>query len=189
MIEINKLYFLFYILAIQIFISCSTSEINQSRFNKRAEIQNNHLSTDGLYISRDTLHAINKNYKNEITVSLLKLNKDNTVQVSIIKYKYTEGENIMDNTNVTTWLNNESLYNYSLLNENEIIIQCYMKMPKRAWNDFATASSTKISVKFKIYKDKLVLSGKGNKYFNNLYILDRTMTNNHKKIKIGNACY
>jgi hypothetical protein len=171
-----------------IFISSNVKKINQSKLNEKTEMSDNYVSHDGIYISRDTLFSIDKRYKNQITVSLLKFNQNNTVQSSIIKYKYTEGENIMCNRNITTWLNNESLYSYSLRGKNEIIIKCYTKMPKRAWNDFATPHSIKISVKFKIYGDKLVLSGKSHKNFNHLYILDPAITNNHKKVKIGSAC-
>lgn len=148
----------------------------------------NTISTEGIYIARDTLFAIDKNFKNEITVRLLKLNKNFTVQVSLLEYSYLEGEDKLNNANVTNWLNNESLYNYSIKNKNEMVIECYKKMPKRAWYDFATAGSKKISVKFKISGEKLIQYKESNKYFAKTYILDKTITNNHKNIKIGNGC-
>lgn len=169
---------IFFILLI--FISCKIQKTNEDQINN--------MSTEGIYISRDTLFAIDKHYKNEISVRLIKLNKNFSVQVSLLKYSYKEGEDILNNANVTTWLNNEALYNYSTKNRNKIFIECYMKMPKRAWNDFATASSTKISAKFKISGDKIIQIKESNKYFAKTYILDRTITNNHKSIKIGNGC-
>ncbi|WP_193845712.1 hypothetical protein [Flavobacterium hungaricum] len=155
--------------------------------NKKYGLEKNKINTAGIYISRDTLFSLDKRYKNEITVDLLKLNENNTVQVSFMKYSYLEGEDKMNNENITTWLNSESLYTYKIIDDSKIEISCYHKMPKRKWNDFATASTVKIKAKFEIFDNKLVqLSGSSK--FKRVYILDKNMTNNHKNIKIGSAC-
>lgn len=157
-------------------------------FKNYKETVGNSINTVGIYISRDTLFSLDKKYKNEITVELLKLNANNTVQVSFMKYSYKEGENKMNNENITTWLSNESLYNYRILNDKTIEISCYYKMPKRKWNDFATPSSTKIKAKFEVSGDKLLLLKTSGGNFKKLYTLNKNITNNHKEIRIGNAC-
>ncbi len=161
---------------------------DKSEKSKKTELQYKSVNTVGIYISRDTLFSIDKKYKNEINVSLLKLNENNTVQVSLIKYSYIEGADKMNNDNVTTWLSDESLYNYTIINKNKIEISCYLKMPKRKWNDFATPSSVKINEKFKIQNNKLIRLGKSNRNFKKIYELDKSITNNHKNIRIGNGC-
>jgi hypothetical protein len=188
--KINRLYILLFLVSfVRIFVSCKTyAEVNESESNKNVELQNNSINTAGIYISRDTVFALDRKYKNEINVRLLKLNENNTVQVSLMKYSYNEGEDKMNNENVTTWLDNHSLFNYRLISKNKIEISCYIKMPKRRWNDFATPSSVKIREKFKIQGNKLIRLGKSNKNFKKVYLLDERITNNHKNIIIGNAC-
>ena len=174
---------------ILIFVSCKTHTIvNESEKSKKTELQSKSINTVGIYISRDTLFSIDKKYKNEISVTLLKLNENNTVQVSFMKYSYREGEDKMNNDNITTWLGNESLYDYVIINENKIEISCYLKMPKRKWNDFATPSSVKIKERFKIHNNTLIRLGKSNSNFKKVYVLDTNITNNHKSIRIGNGC-
>lgn len=175
--KIGKLYIVVFLLSL-ILISFKTYK----------EVDNNKINTSGIYISRDTLFSIDKNYKNEITVELLKLNENKTVQLSFMKYSYKEGEDKMTNENITTWLSNESLYNYTALNDKTIEISCYCKMPKRKWNDFATPSSIKIRAKFEVIGEKLVLLKGSGGNFKKLYVLNKSLTNNHKKIKIGSAC-
>lgn len=175
--KIRKLHILVFLLSL-ILISFKTYK----------EIDGNKINTSGIYISRDTLFSLDKNYKNEITVELLKLNENKTVQLSFMKYSYKEGEDKMTNENITTWLNNESLYNYTILNEKTIEISCYRKMPKRKWNDFATPSSIKIRAKFEVVGEKLILLKGSGGNFKKLYTLNKNITNNHKKIKIGSAC-
>ncbi|MFD1601468.1 hypothetical protein ACFSJW_15595 [Flavobacterium artemisiae] len=157
-------------------------------FKTYKEVDDNNINTSGIYISRDTLFSLDKNYKNEITVELLKLNENKTVQLSFMKYSYKEGEDKMTNENITIWLGNESLYNYKVLNDKTIEISCYHKMPKRKWNDFATPSSVKIKAKFEVVGDKLILLKSSGGNFKKLYTLNKNIINNHKNIKIGSAC-
>jgi hypothetical protein len=175
--KIRRLHFFVFLLSL-ILISFKTYK----------EIDSNKINASGIYISRDTLFSLDKKYKNEITVELLKLNENKTVQLSFMEYSYKEGEDKMTNENITTWLNNESLYSYTMLNEKTIEISCYRKMPKRKWNDFATPSSIKIRAKFEVVGDNLILLNKSGGNFNKCYTFNKSMTNNHKNIKIGSAC-
>jgi hypothetical protein len=168
------------------FISCQSQNV------KKSKTDTNIINCNGIYVSRDTLYSLDKQYKNEITLRLLKFNKNFTVQTSI-EYTYLEGEEKLNNLNVTDWLDIESKYNYVIKNK-KLVIQCYSKQPKRAWNDFATGGDITIKETFKmagniIYKIKPFFNHQNSrKKFSKLYILDETLTNNHKKVRKGNGC-
>lgn len=177
-----------FLIFIQIIISCNSTKRNHSESNKDSELQNNEIDYQGIYVSKDTLYSIDKNYKNEITIHLLKLNKDKTVQISK-PYTFKEGENKLNNTNLTDWLFSETSYNYILKGKSKLVIECYSKRAKTCWYCWGGPGRvSEISEKFQIKGDTLIRLKKSNKNFRKKYILDKTLNNNHKKIRIGNAC-
>jgi hypothetical protein len=153
------------------------------KYNPENEI----IDYNGVYVSRDTLFAIDKNHKNEITVSLLKFNKNKTIQTST-EYTYTQGDfDNLTNLNITKWLHHYSSFSFDLKNKAKLTLQCYSKH-KRAWNNFATSSKTIIIENFTVKGDTLLRNKKNSKFFKRKYILNRQFTNNHMEIKQGNAC-
>ena len=172
----------------QIIISCNSTKIIDSEPGKNYEKQKNEINHDGIYVSKDTLYSIDKNYRNDVTIRLLKLNKDKTVQISN-PYTCREGENKLNNLNLTDWLFSETSYNFTLKGESKLIIECFAKRSKTCWYCWGGPGRVnEISENFKINGDTLIRLKKSNKNFRKKYILDRTLYNNHKKIRIGNAC-
>lgn len=162
-----------------IFISCNTG--NSKHLNNR-------INHEGIYVSSDTLYTLDKNYKNLITLRLLKLNRDGTVQVSK-SYMYSEGENKLNNDNLTDWLFDETSYRYTMKGKTKVVIGCFAKRAKTCWYCWGGPSRvSKISEKFKIIGDTLIRIKKSNENFSKKYILDKGLYNNHQKIRIGNAC-
>ncbi|HLF53204.1 hypothetical protein [Flavobacterium sp.] len=188
MITKKRIIFLIFLVLTQIIISCNSTKIIRSESDKNYEIQKNEINHEGIYVSKDTLYSIDKNYKNEITIRLLKLNKDKTVQISN-PYTFKEGENKLNNINLTDWLFSETSYNYTLKGESKLIIKCYAKRAKTCWYCWGGPGRiSEISEKFVINGDTLIRLKKSNKNFRKKYILDRSLNINHKKIRIGNAC-
>lgn len=145
------------------------------------------INSDGLYLAADTLYSPDANYKSEITITLLKLNRNLTVQVSE-SFTFKAVEDTLKNDNVTHWLNNYSSYRYEYKGKREIVVSCYFKQPKRGFTDYATANVAKVSEVFVIDGNTLIRKGKSNANFSKKYVLRKELTNNHKSIAIGNAC-
>ena len=162
------------ILIFSIFIiilhSCKTLDNKQNRFN-----------TNFVYVSRDTLYSLDKEYKNDITINLIKLNKDKTVQVSK-NFSYREGEYSLNNSNVTDLLDEHTSYYFVVKGTSKIEIKCFFKYPNRVWYDFATANSNRVTEKFIIKGDTLIRVRKWSDHFDKIYILDKSLRNNHKEI-------
>ncbi|MFK7114827.1 hypothetical protein V3468_10320 [Flavobacterium oreochromis] len=148
---------------------------------------NEQIDYKGVYISRDTLFSLDKKYKNEISVDLIRFNIDKSVQTSI-KYSYLEGEaDQLNNSNLIKWLHDFTSYNFIVKKDGALIIKCFSKK-ERSLLDFATPSSINISEKFKIKGDTLYRIKRNSKNFKKVYILNRLLTSNHLKILKGNAC-
>lgn len=183
----KRIIFLMFLALAQIVVSCNATKISRSS-SKDSDVQNNPINHEGIYVSRDTLYAIDKNYKSEITIHLLKLNKDKTVQVSK-PYTFKEGENKLDNTNLTDWLFSETSYVYTLKGRSKITVGCYFKRAKMCWYCWGGPGRVnQVSEKFEISGDTLIRLKKSNKNFSKKYILDKKLTNNHKTVRIGNGC-
>jgi hypothetical protein len=178
----EKICFLFYSIALAFIVSaCKSKNLEKSKTDDEL------INYNGIYISRDTLFSIDKNFKNEITVSLIKFNKNQSVQTSNeFTYRQDEADNLT-NSNILKWLHNFSSYNFIIKDKNKLNISCYFKR-KRAWNDFATSSKTIVNEYFTIKGDTLFRNKKFSKNFKEIYILHKQLTNNHKKIGIRNAC-
>jgi len=94
----------------------------------------------------------------------------------------------LTNSSVTDLLDKQTSYHFEYKGKSKIVIKCFAKHSKKAWNDFATARSSKISEIFIIKGDSLIRKSRRNNTFGKVYILDRNLDNNHKNIIVGNGC-
>jgi hypothetical protein len=143
------------------------------------------INFEGTYVARDTI-AFDKSKKKEITVKLLKFNKNGRIQISK-EIVYNEGGFELTNTTILKYLDNFSSYNFTLKNS-KLKIECSKSYGKKQLTDFATPRYNKISETFNIQANTIRRKNKSNKNFSKIYILDTTLTRNHKNIKVGNGC-
>jgi len=155
-------------------------------FGAAAQKDRIQIDFEGIYISRDTIN-FDLSKPKEITMKLLKFNKDGHVQVSK-DIVYEEGKLGLSHSNILKHLNSFSSYKFTLRNKSKIIIECNRETGKKEWVDFATPRSKNISELFYLKGNMLIRKNKSNKYFGRKYILDKTLNQNHKKRTIGNGC-
>lgn len=180
MLSKEKNLVLFYLLFLALI--CNGCKSKNNTKSEKGEINYN-----GVYISRDTLFSIDKQFPNEITVSMIRFNKNQTVQTSV-DYSYIEHQpDNLTNANFLKWLHDFSGYQFELKGKTKVNINCHSKH-KRMWNDFATPSKTSVDVDFTIRGDTLFRNKKFSTDFKKMYILDKNLTNNHAKIFHRNAC-
>lgn len=181
--KLNILSKLLFALTLIGFNSCgskkSASELSNLRYSKILTQENKLINTIGSYASIDTIFSFGKKNKDDITTSLMKFNKDKTVQLS-------NDSNIkITNDNLTDYLKNYTSYYYYLKTSSILILERYegslLKTPFYAWAGPPT-KPYKVSIKFKIKGDTL-MRVKYSKEFKKRYILNPKLINNHEGIK------
>lgn len=154
-------------------------ELNNKKYTEALNYENKYIDTEGAYVSIDTLISLDEDFKDEITTELMKFNKNSTVQFSIKHNNYKHDIEI-SNENLTDWLSKYASSYYYTKRESELIIECYEEGPNPRIPWYIPAGPPNGPLHFKrIYKVKgdTLISGKKR------FILNRDLTNNHKKIR------
>jgi hypothetical protein len=155
----------------------SASELNNEKYSKILNRENKVVQTLGSYVSIDTLPSLDKQFKDEISISILKFNKNKTVQLS------KESKLKITNKNLTDYLNDYTSYYYYLKTNSTLILERYegkhIKTPFYAWGGPPT-KPYKVAIRFKIKGDTLIRIG-----FKKKYILNSELIDNHKEVKKG----
>ncbi|TGD58587.1 hypothetical protein [Flavobacterium humi] len=147
---------------------------------------NGSINYTGLYVAKDTLPSLDKSFKSEITVYLMKFHPNGTVQMSG-KYTYNEGEpDQLTNPNIVKWLNPFTSFYFSQ-KKAKLSIYC-SSIHKRKATDFATASKVSVEETFRIKGDTLFRDKKTSRFFPKMYILHKELTFNHPSVRETNAC-
>lgn len=145
------------------------------------------INYNGIYVSRDTLPPLDRKFKREITIRLMKFNKDQSVQMSNSYIYYQGDSDNLNNSTILKWLHDFTSYNFAIKSKTKLNISCYAKH-KTPWYDFATSNKTIINENFTVKGDTLFRITKFSRNFDKIYVLDKTLTTNHTKIGQGNAC-
>jgi hypothetical protein len=174
---LNYLLILFLIILNSCGSKKSASELNNEKYSKILNRENKVVQTLGSYVSIDTLPSLDKQFKDEISISILKFNKNKTVQLS------KESKLKITNKNLTDYLNDYTSYYYYLKTNSTLILERYegkhIKTPFYAWGGPPT-KPYKVAIRFKIKGDTLIRIG-----FKKKYILNSELIDNHKEVKKG----
>lgn len=176
------------IILLQSFISCKVkksaielSSIEYSHIlNKKTDI----INTTGTYVLKDTILTVDETLRvsdvkfvNKIETSLIKFNKNKTVQLS--NKTITE----ITNDNITEFLNANAYNYYYLKGTKTLILEKYKgKYYKSPWYAFAGPRNGpyKVTIKFEVKGNTLI-----NKKTKKKYILNNELNNNHAKVKFN----
>jgi len=152
-------------------------ELNNTKYFKIINQGSNTINTAGIYVYRDTLVNANNTSKNDVITELIKFNTNKTVQFSS-RHSTSEGGESITNDNVTNWLNDYASSYYYVKNNTKLIVEHYISNPTRkSWYavDGPASAPLKFKIQFNITGNTLIKNNKR-------YILDKTLTNNHKMI-------
>lgn len=105
----EKITFLIHsLILVLLFSACKSKNIEYSKKVNRL------INYNGIYVSRDTLPPLNKNFKSEITVRLMKFNKDQSVQMSNTYVYYQGDSDNLTNSTLLKWLHDFTSYNFAI---------------------------------------------------------------------------
>ncbi len=152
-------------------------ELNNKKYSKIASVKNSGINTEGVYVLKDTLTNKDNETEKIIITNFIKFNANKTVQFSS-KHQSNSDEKKITNENLTNWLNDYASSYYYTKNNSKLIVEHYIANPTRqSWYalDGPNSAPLKFKITFKINGDTLVKNKKK-------YILDKTLTNNHKTI-------
>ncbi|MGH2666584.1 hypothetical protein [Flavobacterium sp.] len=179
----NTLFFLC-LLVVPVFIL--TAGFHASDSKKASQTDNGLINFTGIYVSRDTLPSLDKDFKKEITVSLMKFHQNGTVQMSG-QYSYNEGEpDQLNNFSVVKWLYNFTSF-YFTQKKTKLTVYC-SAIRKKKTDDGVATSRVFVDEAFKIKGDTLFRDMKTSKHFKKIYILNKELTGNHMNVKQTNGC-
>lgn len=152
-------------------------ELNNKKYSKIVDLQNSTINTEGVYVFKNTLVSGNGDVKKETVTEFIKFNDNKTVQFSS-KHSSIDNKEQISNKNITTWLNDYTSSFYYTKNNSKLVVEHYISNPnQKSWYalDGPASAPLKFKIMFKINGDTLVKKNKK-------YILDKTLTNNHKNI-------
>ncbi len=152
-------------------------ELNNKKYSKIVNQQNTPINTEGLYVLKDTI--TNSDHKNEIITDFIKLNSNKTVQFSS-QHNNTINKEKISNENITTWLNDYASSFYYTKKNSKLVVEHYIANPNRtSWYalDGPASAPLKFKIAFKISGDTIIKNKKK-------YILDKTLTRNHKNVTV-----
>ena len=182
------------LLAMLLFYSCrsklTATQLNNNGYTSIYSHKNTSIDTLGTYVAKDTLPSLDPKFKDDVTTRLLRFNTNKTVQFSTSHNNYKHYDNIT-NENLTDWIYNWASAYYYLDKNQKLVIEWYEEgyNPRNnPWIQRLIPAGPPTGP----YHNKIIFAVKGDSLIRgkSIYILDRSLTNNHKfitnKFKIVN---